>query len=93
MISLTWWEVEELEEHLSSRLDVWTQSEDDPRIWLRASDDASSFLCGIQLLPPSESGLSSIYELSFDWTVDHTSSYVEWLNALTSRPFSKRSFT
>ena len=51
MISLTWWEYDELLEHLHNREDIWTQSEENPLLWMRSMGDEAC--CAVLVTPPA----------------------------------------
>ena len=52
-MTLTWWEYEDLLEHLRSREDIWIQSEENPFLWLRVDDEAASCLA-LSFSPPAD---------------------------------------
>jgi hypothetical protein len=53
VISLTFWEAEELLEHCVKRDDIWMQSEENPYLWLR-TDGSGDSLCAILIVPPPD---------------------------------------
>jgi hypothetical protein len=82
---LTWWEAADLLDHLSSRPDIWTQSNENEHVWFRTTDDDESLQCGIVFIPPADVQspyrLFHLQEIAYDWTADHTAQYVSWLIA------------
>ena len=52
MISLTWWEYDELLEHLHDREDIWMQSEENPLLWMRTQEDEA--VCALYVTLPAD---------------------------------------
>src|SRR4051812_37619478 len=81
MTTLTWWEVEELTSHLSSRPNLWAQSEDNENLWIRSDDGDIAF--GLAILPPADLEspyrLFNLQEVPYSWTAEYTASYLSWL--------------
>lgn len=85
-LRLCWWEVEELLEHLRSRPDLWTRSEESNALWLRTEprlDDVDAQAFGLLIVEPSDK--TSPYRqyvlqtIPILWDAEHTSSYLAWL--------------
>jgi hypothetical protein len=76
-MTLTWWELEELQEHLQSRPDIWTWDEMS-QFWTR-SDTEGAMLCALRFRGPNNLGpyrQFQVQQIEFGWTVDETSQYL-----------------
>lgn len=88
---LTWWEYDELLEHLQSREDIWTCSDDNEFLWLRTQpvyhEETDEFTttngCALQFSPPSDGDSAfRLYSLDahlLEWTEEHCKDYVTGL--------------
>ena len=88
-IQLTWWEYDELLEHLKDRPDIWTQSEDNPFLWLRSQtirattpeeeDETTNGLALVITPPADESSHFRLFTIEihvFDWEQDYCHQYL-----------------
>jgi hypothetical protein len=74
---LTWWEVEELEEHFHGRPDIWTW-DDGSKCWLRTNTDGDPML-GLQILGPNATGPYRKYMLKWvplNWDDSQCADYI-----------------
>jgi hypothetical protein len=85
-LALTWWEVDELLEHLSSRSDLWTQSSDDPRVWMRTdtrseppADAFGLFLGSPTAVASGSFRIFALHAIPMTWSPDYVQAYVLWL--------------
>jgi hypothetical protein len=79
-MNICWWEHDELIDHLASRQDIWTQSEDNPAMWLRSTEDEA--LCALLLAPPAKTGPFRQYAVRVvpaAWSREECDKYVEAL--------------
>jgi hypothetical protein len=77
---LTWWEVEELEEHFHGREDIWTWDEGS-KCWLRTNNEGDALL-GLQILGPNAAGPYRKYMLkwvSLGWDETTCADYIVML--------------
>src|SRR4051812_5784279 len=87
---LTWWEFEELIEHLEGRPDIWTQSDENPFLWMRCAQTWSTGevletpACALYFLPPANAEspyrMFQMQRMTMSaWSDDEVLAYVEQL--------------
>jgi hypothetical protein len=77
MITLTWWELEELTDHLHDREDIWSYDEQSVT-WVRQNTEGT-LLCAFRLRGPSNDGpyrQFQIVPVPFDWDGPTTDDYL-----------------
>ena len=77
---ITWWEYEELLEHLESRPDLWTPSPSKPNTWARCSSDQIEMLLGFS--EPAKPGPYRMYGIGaipVNWTPSESEKYLSEL--------------
>jgi hypothetical protein len=82
-VQMTWWEHDELLEHLRSRPDLWTEDND---LWVRFArrpvDEEQIAVFAMQLLPPVGTGRFRMYTLHSTpvvWEDTTVTEYLEWV--------------
>lgn len=77
---LTWWEIEELEEHLNGRPDIWTADET-YGMWLR-TDGSDNPVLGLKFLGPNSTGPYRKFKVQcipLGWSVEQCDEYLDRL--------------
>lgn len=76
-MNITWWEYEELLDHLRSRPDLWTL-DDTTGMWLRTNENSDPCVA-LAIRGPSNTGPYRQYNVGIipmDWTVEESDAYV-----------------
>jgi hypothetical protein len=82
-LRITWWEAEELFEHLTERDDIWTQSDDNPWLWMRSVSlqEREEAVLALSFQPPAdESSPYRCYALTvlpMAWPLERCARYLQ----------------
>lgn len=72
---LSFSEVEELQEHLKARSDIWVFHND---VWIRTTGP-DEYALGLQFKNGLPGGMYSLTHKEHEWSRDETTQYVDWL--------------
>jgi hypothetical protein len=86
-LRITWWEYEELLEHLEQRPDIWMQSEENPLLWMRlvksprldVEEEVGNALA-LHFMPPTQEGPYRQYGIQVfpqEWPEAECTSYLD----------------
>ena len=80
--TITWWEYDELVEHLSSRPDIWTRSDENEFLWLRSASEEGPD-AGLLFSPPSDPESPfrcyALETIPLGWDEDYLNVYITGL--------------
>jgi hypothetical protein len=96
---LTWWEYDQLFEHLDSRRDIWIQSDENEFLWLRlekrweTGEELESEACAVLLTAPTSSDdpyrMYVLQSIPMSWGEAQTDTYIQSLLRHWT-PFARR---